>query len=344
MRKPIKRFVNSIVVLYLFALTCASFVVINLFLGPIILLWSLSKLFPLTLVWFQSTILAIWMSIFISHFEHFAGLKLVLTGDAARSDESALIVCNHTTWTDTVIMYSLARQANLHGDVKFFAKKSLIFFPVFGLIGAILHVVIFITRDYSRAKEGMDKTFSALSDPKRRQNFWLVSYLEGTRITKQKLERSQSFSKKRDLRPLRHILQPRTKGFVSSVQELRSVASCVYDVTIGYNVDGDLSPVPKFMEVLLTPCFTRERVVHVHQRRIPISQLPAEEEALKLWTYKLYEQKDDLLEKFRKTGRFPGPQVFWERMSISYALGCSTALWISFVIICNTGLSILQGR
>lgn len=276
---------------------------------------------------FRAALLRRWFSLFMGHEEHFGGLTIKLTGDVLRAEDTAIIVCTHRTWIDTLVLYSLARQVGRHGDVKFLAKRSLIFFPVFGLVGFVLDSVVFIQRTASRAGSSLSAIFNRLTDARRGgAPFWMIIYAEGTRRTPEKLAAAQGFAKKRDLAPLRHVLQPRTKGFVSTVAALRGVATVVYDITIAYGEDPAAPVDPSFLRMHFTTAL-QNRVVHVHQRRIPIDTIPKDEEGAKKWLYKLYEQKDELLEGYYKNKKFDGKAMRWNRMTWGYWLTCG-AMWM----------------
>ncbi len=96
--------------------------------------------------------------------------------------------------------------------------------------------------------------------------------------------------------PLRHVLYPRTKGFVATVQTLRGHITAVYDVTIGY-VGG----VPSMWQ------WTRGNVprVHIHVRRFPVDRLPAGDTALAEWLVAGFRAKDALLDALYRDGTFP---------------------------------------
>lgn len=311
-----------------------SFVTVFLVDGVIafaVCIWRLLKLNHRVLVDFCSAVLRTWFSVFMGHLEHFGGLNLVITGDSFYPAEAALVVCNHRSWADTIVLYSLARQVRMHGDVKFLAKRSLLVFPVYGFAGWILDVVIFIKRQSDSAGRQMTKVFSSLTDPRRKQApYWLINYLEGTRFTLQKLKAAHDFAKKRDLKVLDQVLQPRTKGFISTVHALRGSAKAVYDVTIGYQESEKREIRPSFQQMYFTPPIT-ERIIHVHQRRIPLDQVPQDDEELKKWIYTLYEQKDELLRGFRERGKFEGRPMRWNRMTWAFWIQCQVITYGAFL-------------
>ncbi|KAH7984997.1 hypothetical protein HPB52_024394 [Rhipicephalus sanguineus] len=76
----------------------------------------------------------------------------------------------------------------------------------------------------------------------------------------------------------------------------------VVDITIGYPDMG--KPLDLFV---ISGGFRKQCVVHMHYRRFPISEVPVHDsEALTKWLYDRWAEKEDLLDIFYRTGRFPG--------------------------------------
>jgi len=313
----------------------------------------------------QSAVLRAWMSIYVGHLELFGRMTLVVRGDPFVRGESALVVCNHRSWTDTIVLYSLARQVGAHGDVKFFTKRSLLWFPVYGVAGVLCNVCLFIQRDMSAAAgafaslraqlTGADAkpsdaaasvaVSSGSSGARRFPPFWLINYLEGTRLTPAKVAASQKFAASRNLPILSHVLLPRTKGFIASASALRGAATAVYDVTIGYAPDAlsapSGSPSPSFTSMLLTAGMG-PRVLFVHQRRIPMEEVPSDPAALSDWLYELYAAKDARLARLAATGSFEGEPVSWTRFTWAHVLGCIALFWASVGAVLWVGLAALR--
>lgn len=324
----------------------------------------------------QSAILRAWMSIYVGHMELYGRMTLAVQGDPFVPGESALVVCNHRSWTDTIVLYSLARQVGAHGDVKFFTKRSLLWFPVYGVAGVLCNVCLFIQRDMSAAAgafaslrthltggggDVLGETVAAakLGDAPatgggaatavaptagRFPPFWLINYLEGTRLTPAKVAQSQAFAASRGLPVLSHVLMPRTKGFTASAAALRGAATAVYDVTIGYGPppgvssaagaagQGSGAVTPSFNSLLYTAS-TTPRVLHVYQRRIPMEEVPSDPAALTDWLYALYEAKDARLVHLAAHGTFEGPPVAWTRISWRRYVGCLTLFWAAVATV-----------
>jgi 1-acyl-sn-glycerol-3-phosphate acyltransferase len=222
-------------------------------------------------------------------------MEMRLTGESLPERESAIVFSNHQGMIDIPTLLPIAWRKRRLGDMKFFVKDIIKYFPGPGW-GMVFLGCIFVKRDWFADKSRIERTFATVKQEK--IPLWLISFLEGTRATEAKIAKSQEFARSRGLTQLKHLLTPRTKGFVGSVQGLRNHVDAVYDFTIGYP-DG----VPSLWQLMQG--FTRS--FHVHIERFPIGDLPATEEALTSWVIKRYDEKDRLLEEFSKKRAFPGP-------------------------------------
>jgi hypothetical protein len=111
------------------------------------------------------------------------------------------------------------------------------------------------------------KTFEGLRNSK--APFWIGSHLEGTRFCEKKHAESQEFAKAHGRRLLRNCLIPRTKGFLATVEGLRSSLDAIYDVTMVY--DHQRMRAPSFSSLLFSRWVGQPIDVHVHVRRFPMS-------------------------------------------------------------------------
>jgi len=222
------------------------------------------------------------------------GARIVLTGDDIPELESAIVVLNHQSATDMPLIMTLAWAKRRVGDIKWFAKYPVKFIP---FIGWGLHFVdtIFVRRDWHSDRERLERTFRRLVGS--RLPMWVISFSEGTRLTAAKLARAREYARDRRLAVPTHVLVPRTKGFVASVQRLRGQVDAVYDVTIGY-VGG----VPSLWQYIRGFA----SVAHLHVRRYPLTELAESPEALASWLHERFHEKDQLLDWFYSHGSFPG--------------------------------------
>ncbi len=223
------------------------------------------------------------------------GTALVITGDVVPPRENAIVLANHQQMPDITTIMTFARTKDRLGDLKFFVKKALKWVPGIGW-GMQFLSCLFVDRDWTADRRRIQRTFATLVEE--RLPMWLVTFVEGTRATPEKIARSQSFARERGFDLLEHVLTPRTRGFTAAVQGLGEHVTAVYDLTIGY-AEG----VPTLWQYIKGSV----RRIHLHVRRFPVDELPALEEELAAWLRQRFAEKDRLLAHFYATGSFPAP-------------------------------------
>jgi len=132
---------------------------------------------------------------------------------------------------------------------------------------------------------------------------WIISFVEGSRLTEKKLSEGQYFSRERGLPVMKNLLVPRTKGFVTCIQELRDThVKYIYDFTIAYAHPsqntvgfGDIPDMVRVHSTVLSP----EYGFHVHVRRYAIDSLPTDDESLTEWIRNRFAEKDQFLESLK---------------------------------------------
>lgn len=216
-------------------------------------------------------------------------------GDRITPRENALLIPNHQTMADVMVLLSFAWRAGRLGDLKWFVKDVIKYFPGFGW-GMRFLDCIFVKRDWAQDQGNVERLFAKYKA--KQIPVFLVSFLEGTRRTPEKLAKARAFAAAEGLYVPGHTLVPRTKGFLATLGGLRDHLDAVYDITIGYP-----GPVPP----TLVNCFEcRVSRVDVHVRRFPIAELPTTEEELKAWVFERFREKDALMAEYAETQRFPG--------------------------------------
>jgi 1-acyl-sn-glycerol-3-phosphate acyltransferase len=219
--------------------------------------------------------------------------RLVITGDDVPPRENAIVVLNHQNMPDITWLMDFARQKDRLGDMKWLVKDIIKYVPGVGW-GMLFIDCVFIKRDWAADRHHIRKTFAKLRDND--VPVWFISFSEGTRITPDKLARSQEYARQQGSHVPRHTLVPRTKGFVATVEGLRDHVDAVYDCTLGY-VEG----VPSLWQ--FAQGFAPE--AHLHVRRYPMESLPTDEEGLAVWLQERFREKDELLARYYETGAFP---------------------------------------
>ena len=220
------------------------------------------------------------------------GTRIEVSGDPVPERENALVLANHQQMPDITFLMFFARSRKRLGDMKWFVKDIIKYVPGAGW-GMLFLDCPFVKRNWAADRESIARTFSRLV--KGRVPVWLILFPEGTRITPEKLSKSHDYARDRGLEPHQHLLLPRTKGFAASVQGLRGHLDAVYDITIGY---------PAGVPTLWQYCRGYVRVAHLHVRRYPVGDMPAEDDELAKWLVDRFQEKDQLLDRFYRTGRF----------------------------------------
>lgn len=226
--------------------------------------------------------------------EHQNGIELRFTGDPIPKRENALLLPNHQTMADVMVLLCFGWRCGRLGDTKFFVKDIVKWVPGVGW-GMKLLDCVYVKRDWARDRAGIAKLFAKYRD----ENIplFLVSFLEGTRIRPSKLAAAQAFAQERDLHVPQHTLVPRTKGFVASMTGLYDYLDAVYDITIAY---------PDFTPTLVECFAAKVKRIDVHVKRYPIDAFTLDEAELEAWVFERFVAKDRMLADFAETGRLPG--------------------------------------
>eukprot|EP00003_Mantamonas_plastica_P023386 TRINITY_DN41_c0_g1_i2.p1 TRINITY_DN41_c0_g1~~TRINITY_DN41_c0_g1_i2.p1 ORF type:complete len:149 (-),score=38.80 TRINITY_DN41_c0_g1_i2:610-1056(-) len=126
-------------------------------------------------------------------------------------------------------------------------------------------------------------------------NTWMISYLEGTRMSKSKLELAQTFARENKMQVLNHVLIPRTKGFVCAMDAMSDWLEAVYDFTV-WSKEG----APTLWD-LLTP--GANKIVYVHVDRFEFSEIPTETKEIKDWVQERWRVKENRIQHQINTGK-----------------------------------------
>eukprot|EP00898_Chlorokybus_atmophyticus_P001066 jgi/Chlat1/1960/Chrsp157S02263 len=267
-------------------------------LALLLTVWPLSKPLYRKCVWVLSGLLwsqLVWLA------EWWGGVRVRLHGNPdifkLLGNEHAICICNHRQAVDVdwLVGWVVAQHCGCLGGCKSLMKQSSKYLPVLGWSWWFSDT-IFLDRAWATDQRRLVKAYSSLKDfpvP-----FWMVLFAEGTRFTAPKLADAQKFAKERGLPHIpRHTLVPKTKGFVSTVENLREFVPSIVDVTFAFPA-GKPSPT-------MTGIFGRQGgEVDVLIRRFDISSLPSDGEGIAAWCRDLWADKDRLLERYAQTGNF----------------------------------------
>nr|XP_043635532.1 1-acyl-sn-glycerol-3-phosphate acyltransferase 2-like [Erigeron canadensis] len=228
-----------------------------------------------------------------------AGVKVQVHTDSETLEhlgkEHALLIPNHKSDIDWLIGWVLAQRSGCLGSSLAVMKKSAKLLPVIGW-SMWFSEYLFLDRSWAKDENTLKLGFQRLKDYPR--PFWLGLFVEGTRFTQAKLLAAQEYATSNGLHVPRNVLIPRTKGFVTSVSQLRSFVPAIYDITVAIPRN---SPQPTMMRLFKG----QSSVVHVNLKRHLMKDLPETDEAVAQWCKDLFVAKDDLLDKYKAADTFP---------------------------------------
>ncbi|EME43661.1 hypothetical protein DOTSEDRAFT_72876 [Dothistroma septosporum NZE10] len=233
--------------------------------------------------------------------------------------DRAVLMANHQLYTDWLYLWWSAYTNTLpmHGHLYIILKDSLKWVP---LIGPAMQLFgfIFMSRKWANDQERMryrlQKLNSRHSGPMSGQSgkaqldpMWLMIFPEGTNLSRNTREQSAKYAAKAGLQDMKHQILPRSTGLQFCLQELRDTVEYLYDCTIAY--EG--IPQGSYGSELFTlrSVYFQGRPpksVNMHWRRYRIKDLPLNDhDKMYDWVMARWREKDELMDAFIKTGKFP---------------------------------------
>ena len=172
-----------------------------------------------------------------------------------RRDRWYMVVSNHQTWTDIILLQSTLRPAL--PPLKFFTKRELIWLPMVGLAMKLLGFPYVRRARQSgggngQSAAGKDRdAINAACAVFRNHPTAVLSFLEGTRFTPAKRDAQES--------PFHHLLKPKIGGLSAVLSGLADELDTLIDVTIHYPEKP-----PGFWEFLQGKCPRARMRVDAH--------------------------------------------------------------------------------
>ncbi|XP_066950351.1 1-acyl-sn-glycerol-3-phosphate acyltransferase epsilon-like isoform X2 [Macrobrachium rosenbergii] len=250
--------------------------------------------------WGDDKLYSLYQRLVLFFFETCTRLEVVLYGDAydvLKKRESVLYLGNHQSTVDWIIADMVSLRCGSLGHLRYVMKDTLQLIPLYGFYFHV-HGCIYVKRGkFSQQK--MIASLDYLKNPK--IPTWLVVFPEGTRYYPghpKVIEKSEQYARDNNLQVLKHHLVPKTRGTWLVTEHLHEKIDAIYDVSAFYegsvNEEGIRGNAPQLIGMLMGKC----KKIHIHIRRIPMSEVPKEEEQLRVWLHNLYIEKDALAENF----------------------------------------------
>ncbi len=152
------------------------------------------------------------------------------TGDDLKDQSWYLIISNHQTWNDILVMMKVFH--NRVPFLRYFLKKELIWVPLLGPVWWLLDFPFMqrFSKELIRKKphlagKDIEETRKACEKYKD-MPVSIMNFVEGTRFSSEKHERQQS--------PYRHLLKPRAGGVSFVLDAMGDLITHIVDMTIFY--------------------------------------------------------------------------------------------------------------
>lgn len=233
--------------------------------------------------------------------------------------ERVVLMANHQLYTDWLYLWwiSYTNTLPMHGHIYIILKESLKYVPLLGP-GMMFFGFIFMARKWSQDQQRMSYRLKKLSTPRPTSGtiqasnsnldpMWLMIFPEGTNLSANTRASSVKFSAKSGVPDMKHQLLPRSTGLQFCLQQLGTTVDYLYDCTIGYEGIPD-GLYGQDIFTLRSVYFQGRppKSVNMHWRRYAVASLPTDDhDAMYEWVMQRWREKDELLEYFKKHGKFP---------------------------------------
>ncbi|RKP09830.1 hypothetical protein THASP1DRAFT_13736, partial [Thamnocephalis sphaerospora] len=222
-------------------------------------------------------------------------MDITFSGDELPAGENAIVISNHVGMSDYYLINAVAIRKRMISHCSVSTMRDGV--PFWGW-GMWLCGMLMIKRNWLQDRRRIEAVFHRIRTY--RPPVWVISFLEGTRLSPKKLREGQAFARSRNLPVLENLLVPRTKGFCETVRQLRDThVKHVYDFTIAYQHSKRGFGVSPSLLRVHSHSLRGEYRFHVHVRRYAIDDLPNDDEELAKWVHQTYREKDALLEDLK---------------------------------------------
>ncbi|KAL8694913.1 MAG: hypothetical protein Q9218_000484 [Villophora microphyllina] len=218
--------------------------------------------------------------------------------------ERLILIANHQIYTDWLYLWWIAYTNGMHGRIYVVLKESLRRIPIIGW-GMQFSQFIFLKRNWEKDKDRLAAHLQKLNSAV--APMWLMLFPEGTNLHPVTRKASRKWAAKNGIPDMQHQLLPRSRGLQFCIQNLRKTVPYVYDCTIAY--EG--VPTGQYASEIFTiqtAYFGGKppKSVNMYWRRFHVSSIPVDnDKAFDDWLRARWIEKDQLLEHYQKTGRFP---------------------------------------
>ncbi|CAB4255245.1 similar to Saccharomyces cerevisiae YDR018C Probable membrane protein with three predicted transmembrane domains [Maudiozyma barnettii] len=251
-------------------------------------------------------------------------------------EQCSISICNHQIYTDWVFLWWIAYTGKLGGRVYIMLKKSLESVPLLGY-GMQNFKFIFMNRKWLHDRTTLASRLGEIDADARGQGplngkepvstdtdgcaqwstsigslnnpswpYNLILFPEGTNFTDNTKGKSKAYGAKVGKATFDHVLLPHSTGLRHCIKTLKPSLSVIYDTTIGYSgVSSDKYAESQYglKSIFLESKYPK--LVDIHIRAFKVDDIPIDdEESFDEWLYKVWKEKDDLLDRYYRVGTF----------------------------------------
>lgn len=241
-----------------------------------------------------------WLSVEVFIFEDVCGIKIRMTGDMP-AREPALCISNHLSH-DYVMIYSLAHRVGTLGQTRALIKNSIKYIP---FLGPAINMCYwpFVTRNFQKDIRNLKKLFGLYSEAEMPAQIWI--FPEGTRMAADKKKASQEYAKAKGYPVWENVLLPKYRGFCTALDSMKDTFQTIRDVTIQF--EGWECGVPGFWDMITSD--SSPKTLHIHIVKHKLSDVPDDEPGRQKWLIDRFQEKETLIEGFKKNKQFPGKSL-----------------------------------
>lgn len=225
--------------------------------------------------------------------EFVAGVRIVVSGDAPRAGERVLLLPNHRTRMDWMLLWTALMDQGLLWRLIIVPKAEMRTLPFLGWAMELCSY-IFLRRRWAEDRACMDRMVALHAADAARwpapPGWVYMVFAEGTNMSTYTQSSSHKYADKEGLPRYRHVLHPRITGTVHLLHGLRQL-DAVYDTTVAFR-----GPAPENESALVAGQMPES--LHIHVRRLPASSVPEDDDGAAAWIRDRFREKEDRLAAF----------------------------------------------